>query len=95
MRTYTMRDRALYNGQNRKIAVTRGESIYDASYHRVGVIRGDELFDSNGRIMMTVRGRDIYDGDNRIVAGLSETQESIEGMNEGMLRSALWYCFVR
>jgi len=95
MRTYKMQGPNLYNTQNRKIATTRGESIYDASNRRIGEIRGDYLVDSEGRIMMTVRGRDIYDADNMKVAGLSEAQGSIEGITEGMLRSALWYCFVR
>jgi hypothetical protein len=92
---YKMRGRELYNAHNRRIAVARGESIYDPSNRRVGEIRGDDLFDSDGRMMMAVRGRDIYDADNRKVAGLSEMQGSIEGTTEGMLRAALWYCFVR
>jgi hypothetical protein len=95
MRTYKMRGLNLYNTQNRKIAITRGESIYDASYRRVGAIRGDDLFDSDGRIMMTVRDRDIYDSDNRKVGGIADVRESIEGITEGMLRTSLWYCFVR
>lgn len=95
MRTFRMRGSELYNAQNRKIAIVRGESIHDASNRRVGEIRGDDLLDSEGRIMMTVRGPDIYDADNRKVAGLSEVQETIEGTTQGMLRAALWYCFVR
>jgi hypothetical protein len=95
MRTYTMRGSNLYNAQNRRIATARGESIYDGDNRRVGAIRGDDLFDVEGRMMMTVRGSEMYDGENRKVAGLSEVQESIKGMTEGMLRSALWYCFVR
>lgn len=95
MRTYTMRGSGLYNSQNRRIAITKGESIYDAGNRRVGAIRGDGLFDSDNRIMMTVRGRDMYDADNKKIAGLSEVKQSIEGLAEGMLRSALWYCFVR
>ena len=95
MRTYTMRGTVLYNAHNRKIAIAGGESIYDAASRRIGSIRGDKLFDTDGRTMMTVRGRDIYDADDKKVAGHSQAQESIEGMTEGMLRSALWYCFVR
>lgn len=95
MRMYTMRGLGLYDARNRKIAITGGESIYDADNRRIGSIHGDDLFDSDGRIMMTVRDRDIYDADNKKVADLSEMQESIVGITEGMLRTALWYCFVR
>lgn len=95
MRAYKMLGHELYNPQNRKIAITSGESIYDADHRRVGAIRGDDLFDSEGRVMMTLHGRDMYDGDNNKIAGMSEVQQSIEGIAEGMLRSALWYCFVR
>jgi hypothetical protein len=95
MRTYTMRRLGLYNAQNRRIAITRGESIYDAGHRRVGSVRGGDLFDSDGRIMMTVRGPNMYDADHRKVAGFSESHESIGGMTDGMMRSALWYCFVR
>ena len=95
MRTYTMRGRGLYDPRNRRIAITGGESIYDADSRRIGSIHGDDLFDPDGRIIMTVRSRGIYDADNRKVADLSEMQESITGITEGMLRTALWYCFVR
>ena len=90
-----MRGTALYNAHNRKIAIAGGTSIYDADSRRIGSIHGDKLFDSDGRTMMTVRGGDIYDADDTKVAGLSQAQESIVGMREGMLRCALWYCFVR
>ncbi|HEY6953468.1 MAG TPA: hypothetical protein VI758_13765 [Bacteroidota bacterium] len=95
MRTYTMRGPGLYNAQNRKIAIVRGESIHDADDQRVAGIRGDGLYDSDGRMMMTVRGGDIYDSDNKKIAVLAEVQESIKGMPEGIVRAALWYCFVR
>jgi hypothetical protein len=80
---------------NRKIAVMRGDSIYDADNRRVGTIQGDVLLDTTGKTMMNVRDGDIYDADNKKVAGLSEVEETIDGMAEGIIRSALWYCFVR
>ena len=95
MRRYLMRGLSLFDSRNRKIAITSGQSIYDAESRRIGSIHGDKLFDSQGRTMMTVRGLDIYDADDKMVANQSQAKESIEGIAEGMMRSALWYCFVR
>ena len=80
---------------NRTIAVIRGDSIYDADNRRVGTIQRDVLLDTTGKIMMSFRDGDIYDANNKKVAAVSEIEETIEGMGEGIIRSALWYCFVR
>jgi hypothetical protein len=95
MGKYHMQGRSLFNSHNRRVAMTNGRSIYDADNRRIGLIEGDELLDGDGRIMMIVRGGGIYDGGNERVAGLSEMQDSIEGIAEGMVRTSLWYCFVR
>lgn len=95
MSIYKMHGTDLYNARNRKIAITKGKDIYDTSNRRVATIRGNNLYDSNEKKMMTVRGLDIYDAGNARVASLSDAGESIEGVLTGMVRTALWYCFIR
>jgi hypothetical protein len=95
MSIYRMRGLGLYDSHNRKVASVRGHAIFDAGNRQVAGIQGNDLYDVEHRIMMTVRGKNIYDADNTKVASLTDASKSIEGTLDGMMRAAMWYCFVR